>query len=94
VLIFASGEGQTSPPGVDGKLAVVPLPTPLLAVEVTIGGQRAIVDYVGGAPGLVAGVVQINVRIPENVTPGNAVPIVVRFGTYISPDNVTLAISP
>jgi uncharacterized protein (TIGR03437 family) len=46
---------QTSPSGVDGKPAAPPLPRPILAVGVTIGGRTAEVTYAGGTPGLVAG---------------------------------------
>src|ERR1051326_6971603 len=70
VSIFATGEGQTNPQGADGKLAVSPLPTPVLPVQVLIGDMEAEIRYVGGAPGEVAGVLQINVRIPEAIPVG------------------------
>jgi uncharacterized protein (TIGR03437 family) len=34
---------------------------------VTIGGQPATVGYQGAAPGLVAGVMQINAQVPAGV---------------------------
>jgi uncharacterized protein (TIGR03437 family) len=37
-------------------------------------------------------VVQINVRIPDTVTPGAAVPIVVKVGANSSQDGVTVAV--
>jgi uncharacterized protein (TIGR03437 family) len=80
ITLFATGEGQTNPAGVDGKLAGDPLPSPLLAVTVTIGGQKADVQYAGGAPGEVAGVMQINARIPAGITTGDAVPVVLQVG--------------
>jgi uncharacterized protein (TIGR03437 family) len=92
VQIFATGEGQTRPGGVDGKLAAAPLPAPVLPVSVTIGGLPATVTYAGGAPGLVAGVIQINARIPDGVAPGPAVPIVIRAGDFASPEGVTLSV--
>jgi uncharacterized protein (TIGR03437 family) len=92
VILFATGEGQTNPPGADGKLAADPLPAPLLPVSVTIGGQPAAVLYAGGAPGLVAGVLQVNVRIPEGVTPGPAVPVGLTVGNASSQSGVTLAV--
>jgi uncharacterized protein (TIGR03437 family) len=92
IQIFATGEGQTQPAGVDGKLAVAPLPVPVLPVTVTIGGHTATVIYSGGAPGLVAGVVQINARVPDEVAPGSSVRVAIRAGEFASPDSVTVAI--
>ncbi len=45
-----TSEGQTSPVGVDGKLASVPYPSPNLPVTVAIGGQTVTPIYAGGAP--------------------------------------------
>jgi uncharacterized protein (TIGR03437 family) len=93
ISLFATGEGQTVPAGVDGKLALSPLPTPRLPVSVTIAGQT--VDqlyYVGGAPGEVAGVLQINVQIPSGIQTGNAVPVIVRVGSASSAPGVTISV--
>ena len=92
VILFATGEGQTSPAGVDGKPAAAPLPNPVLPVEVSIGGRLARVLYAGGAPGEVAGVMQLNVEVPAGVGPGS-VPVVLQVGNASSPLGVTLAVS-
>jgi uncharacterized protein (TIGR03437 family) len=92
ITLFATGEGLTSPAGVDGKPAAQPLPRPVLPVTVTIGGQTAQVQYAGGAPGEVAGVMQVNVTIPSGVQTGSAVPVVLQVGTAISQAGVTLAV--
>ena len=92
IQIFATGEGQTNPPGVDGKLATGALPAPNLPVSVTIGGLPAIVPYAGAAPGLVAGVVQVNAVVPLSIASGSAVPVFLRFGGATSPRSVTVAI--
>ncbi len=92
VSLFATGEGQTSPVGVDGKLAVVPLPQPVLPVTVTIGGQNAEILYAGGAPGAVAGLMQINVRIPSGIPTGAAVPVALRVGNASAQAGVTVAV--
>jgi len=93
ISLYATGEGPTSPAGVDGKPAQVPLPRPLLPVTVTIGGQILNPQYAGGAPGEVAGVMQINVQIPSGITPGNAVPVVIQVGSATSPSGVTIAVA-
>jgi uncharacterized protein (TIGR03437 family) len=90
--LYATGEGQTTPLGVDGKPATVPLPRPNLRVSVTIGGQSAPVQYAGGAPGEVAGVMQVNVQIPVGIQTGNAVPVVLSVGSVPSQVGVTIAV--
>jgi uncharacterized protein (TIGR03437 family) len=83
VSVYMTGEGQTSPQGVDALLATT-LKSPLQAVTATIGGVPATVTYAGSAPGLVYGIMQVNVQIPTTVTPGAAVPIVITVGTFSS----------
>jgi uncharacterized protein (TIGR03437 family) len=90
--IFATGEGQTDPPGTDGKLASGVLPKPVLPIRVTIAGQDAEVVYYGAAPGQVAGVLQVNARVPTNgVFPG-AVPVVLTVGSFSSPAGITATV--
>lgn len=62
MVLYATGEGQTSPLGVDGKPGTVPLPLPLIRQTVKIGGQPAEVRYAEAAYGLVAGLLQVNVE--------------------------------
>lgn len=72
VLLYATGEGATSPGGVDGKPASAPYPQPVNTVSATVGSLPAVVSYAGGAPGFVAGVMQVNVQIPAGVRAGSA----------------------
>ncbi len=97
VALYMTGEGQTSPPGVTGKVTVVsavgPLtPQPLLAVGVTINGQPAAVAFYGEAPGLVSGVMQVNVVIPPGLSGSGNLPIKVAIGNAVSPDGVTISV--
>lgn len=92
VSLFATGLGQTSPEGKDGVLNAAPLPVPLLPIQVRIGGQPVEVTYAGGAPGLIAGYMQVNVRIPANL-PSGELPIVLTVGAASSPSGVTIAVS-
>src|SRR5260370_8733750 len=91
VSLFATGAGQTIPPGVDGKPASAPLPTPVAPVSVKIGGLDAEVLYAGAAPTLVSGVLQVNVRVPAGAPSGN-VPVVITMGATISQAGVTFAL--
>jgi uncharacterized protein (TIGR03437 family) len=90
--LFATGEGRTSPVSVTGSVSGSDLRTPLLVVTATVGGQNADVTYAGSAPGLVAGVLQVNVRIPDTAPSGNAVPVVIVVGSTVSPSGVTIAV--
>ena len=92
VVLYATGEGATTPAGLDGQIASAIFPKPNGAVAVTIGGANAEVLYAGAAPGLVAGVFQVNVRVPQATTPGSAVPVQVRVGNTTSRTGVTLAV--
>ena len=92
VALFATGAGQTDPPGVDGQVTGTALPSPLLSVSVQIGGVGAQVLYAGAAPALVSGVVQVNAIVPVNAPSGPAVPITLTVGATPSPAGVTLAI--
>jgi uncharacterized protein (TIGR03437 family) len=64
VTLWVSGLGLTDPPGVDGRLAPIPLGRPILPVSIAVGPQSAEILYVGNAPGIVEGVMQINFRVP------------------------------
>ena len=93
VSFYGTGEGQTNPGGVDGKIAAVaPYPAPQQNVSVTVGGIPAVVDYAGAAPTLVAGVLQFNVEVPSGVPGGVAAPVVITIGGVAS-QTVTIAVS-
>lgn len=91
ISIFISGEGQTDPPGQDGRIILTDLRRPLLPVTATIGGQPAEVLYAGSAPTIVSGVAQVNLRIPENIDAGTA-SVAVQSGAAVSQPGVTIAV--
>ena len=94
VTIYLTGEGTTSPASVDGRVAPIDgsgLFKPLLPVTATIGGEAVTVEYFGTAPGIVYGVMQVNLRIPANAASGN-LPVVVRVGVNATQPNVTVAV--
>ena len=92
ISLFATGIGQTNPPGIDGKPAAPPFPVPVLPVTVEIAGANAEILYAGGAPGLVAGVLQANVRVPAQAATGSSAPLVLWGGGAQSQPGVTIAI--
>jgi len=94
ISLYVTGEGQTSPAGVNGKIALTPPYTkPILPVTVTIGGLPANVTYYGGAPTAVAGLMQVNVQIPANAPTGAAVPLTVNVGAIAAQLGVTIAVN-
>jgi uncharacterized protein (TIGR03437 family) len=92
VTFFATGEGQTQPAGVDGQLSTPPYPTPMASATVRIGGVQAETTFVGSAPGF-AGLLQVNARVPTNITPNNAVPVELRVGGSSSQAGLTIAVN-
>jgi uncharacterized protein (TIGR03437 family) len=92
VILYVTGEGETTPQGMDGQPANSVYPKPILPVTVKIGGVDAEVAYAGAAPGLVAGVMQVNVKVPDSVASGSALPVVVNVGGNSSPGGVTLSV--
>jgi uncharacterized protein (TIGR03437 family) len=91
ISIFATGEGQTVPGGIDGQIASGALPHPAQAVQVLIDGRPAEVQYAGAAPGAVAGLFQVNARIPLDASSGS-VPIEIHVGNVASQPGMTIAV--
>jgi uncharacterized protein (TIGR03437 family) len=95
VLVYMTGEGLLSPSGTSGNLADLNLKycaTPVLA---TVGGIPATVYYAGSAPGLVYGVMQVNVEIPATAPSGaqalligmgaaGTIPVVTQAGVTVA----------
>ncbi len=95
VHIFGTGGGQTKPAGIDGSFVGKPLPQISLPVSVRIGGVDSAVQYAGGAPGLIAGLIQVSAVVPDSVEPADAVPVILQVGDFASPDGAaTIAVAP
>ena len=100
VMLFGTGGGTTTPPSVAGE--VTPLAPRQLdygaGVEIP-GGPKLTVEYAGAAPGLVAGVIQINVRLPEVIPeiegyPPDVLPLRIETPGIAFTELVTIAVSP
>ncbi len=94
VLLFGTGEGQTTPACSDGALTSIlgPFPIPEAPVSVEVGGKAAVVSYAGGAPGLVRGLFQVNIVLAADTPVGPAIPVVVKIGARTSQAGVTMAV--
>jgi len=90
VTVFGTGFGNTQPASVDG-LTSSDSSALTLSVHVSVAGKEALVTYAGSAPGLIAGVAQINFQIPTGLDVG-PVSVAVTAGRFSSASVVTIAI--
>jgi uncharacterized protein (TIGR03437 family) len=91
VMIFGSGFGALQTPATDGNPvstadSVVAIPT------ATVAGSTATVLYAGAAPGLVAGVNQLNLLLPAGVAHNPGAPVVLTVPGLGASNTVTVAI--
>jgi uncharacterized protein (TIGR03437 family) len=92
VVLYASGAGQMVPASDDGAITGEVLAQPVAPVSVLVDGQDTEITYAGAAPDLVAGVLQVNFRLPQQMRTGTAIGIVLKVGRFTSQPGVTLAV--
>jgi uncharacterized protein (TIGR03437 family) len=85
VTLYASGLGLTTPRGEDGRVNTG-TGTLVMPVIASLHGQNLPIQYAGPAPGLVAGVSQINILLPGGLTGVNSI----RFESIDGPDFVSV----
>jgi endo-1,4-beta-xylanase len=84
LIVYATGGGAMTPAAVDGQIALTPpFPQVSAKVSVSIGGVDCPVQYAGGAYGLVAGALQLNVQVASTV-PAGAQQVVMTVGDAAS----------
>jgi trimeric autotransporter adhesin len=91
ITIYGTGFGRPDPPLVDDQLASK-ASTPTPPVTADIAGIPAQVIDMGAAPGLIPGLLQINVRIPTAVKPDPQAVITLQIGDARSQSGITVAI--
>jgi uncharacterized protein (TIGR03437 family) len=69
VSVYAIGFGDLLPRPADGEVPTTILPKPKAPLSVLLDGKPWETQYAGSAPGLVAGVMQVNVRVPDCSSP-------------------------
>jgi uncharacterized protein (TIGR03437 family) len=90
VQVFATGEGGTQPSAITGSVTGT-LAVPVATVSATVGILPAEVVFAGAAPQAVAGLFQVNVRIPADAPTGD-VPIMLTVGNVNSQTGATVAV--
>jgi endo-1,4-beta-xylanase len=90
IQVYATGGGVTSPASVDGHASLTgPFGVPVAQVTARIGGVSCPVVYAGGASGLVAGALQVNVQVAAGVSTG-AQAVVISVGGVDSQTTATV----
>ncbi len=90
LVLYATGIGSRA--SVDGQVVTAPQPLEGVQVTVLVGSKQARVLYAGAAPGLVDGVAQLNVVVPEDAPAGASVEIRVEVDGEATPAGVTVAV--
>jgi uncharacterized protein (TIGR03437 family) len=91
IMVFGTGFGAIDPPPPDGQ-PVASTSTTRARVTATVGGFPAIVDYAGTAPGLLAGLTQINVRVPFETPIADAATLILQADGLPTQAGATVAI--
>ena len=96
IVLYMTGEGAVTPAAATGGVTVAknttpPVPVPASAPTVLIGNQPATVSFYGEAPGLVSGVLQLNVVVPAGAGTGQQ-PISISLGNASTQAGVTVAL--
>ena len=96
VAFFVTGEGQTSPAGVTGAVTIAQskapfTPQPVQPLAVLLDGQPVTAAFWGEEPGVVSGVMQVNIQIPPSARSGN-LSLSVSLGGTASQSGVTVAV--
>jgi len=90
VTVLATGGGSIVGGAMDGALAPG-VANQTLTVTATIGGVNAPVLYAGAAPGLVNGVMQVNLTVPSGLSAGQQA-VVISVGGVPSQSGITVAV--
>jgi uncharacterized protein (TIGR03437 family) len=86
LTLYVIGAGPFDPPLADGVIVPLtpPYSQPVLGVEVTltVGSVTKVAEvlYAGAAPGLLAGVLQVNFRVPGDTPTGANATLVLHVG--------------
>lgn len=83
LAFYVNGAGLFDANFADGLIVASPLPKPLLPVSARFDNAAAEVVYSGAAPGIVAGVLQVNIGVPPTIV-GSYHTVTVKVGDSAS----------
>ena len=90
VSLYATGGGETQPALADGQQDVYAWPL-AAGAQVLLNGSSVPVLYSGSAPGLVAGMIQVNFQIPSGFPPSSSAQVQLSIGGVVSPTGITIS---
>jgi uncharacterized protein (TIGR03437 family) len=65
MALYLSGVGQSNPPSQDGQVNAAPLAAPSGSIPLLSSGRTLPITFAGAAPGLAAGIFQVNFTAPQ-----------------------------
>jgi uncharacterized protein (TIGR03437 family) len=93
IVLYGTGMGLfKGKANIDGEIVGASPPAPQLPIFARVGGVSTDIVYVGGAPGIVNGVFQMNVHVPLGAPTGTKVPIQITVGEISTAGSTTVAI--
>ncbi len=92
VTMYATGEGLTAPPGIDGAIQTQGARAPIPPVTVTIGGQLAQLVSAGTPVGEISGVMVVRAVVPNGLPAGLA-SVVLKVGSVSTTQSVAISAS-
>ncbi len=87
VTFWVNGAGRFQQQLADGAIVQAERFSPVLPVSAKLFGTQQLpaeILYAGTAPGMVAGLMQMNVRIPPSAGPGSYSSLEIRIGDFIT----------
>ena len=95
VVLYATGQGVTTPASVDGMIGTtLTVSRPAQPISVQIAGLDAPVLFSGSVPGDIAGVFEIGVLVPFGIPSNNSTPVTLTIGGVTTTQRTTLAVHP
>jgi uncharacterized protein (TIGR03437 family) len=98
ISVYGTGFGTTNPGATTGSVnsstTLMPLESwnpAASTVTASIGGVPANITFIGGAPGLLNGVYQVNLQVPPGVS-GDALPVSITVDGVSTPPGPTVAV--
>jgi uncharacterized protein (TIGR03437 family) len=91
-VIYMTGAGVTTSAIYNQLIPASPAVSPILVPSVSIGGATATLLGAQDPPGSVPGVIQINVTVPESISPGGTLPVIISMGGILSQTGLTMAV--
>jgi uncharacterized protein (TIGR03437 family) len=91
IMIYGTGFGTLQAPVTDGQAATAIDPASAV-VTANLAGMPAEVLYAGSAPGLIAGVTQINIRLPGGISHNSSASLTLNVLGSSTPSGTTVAI--